>query len=142
MWAILGKMAIDVLASPAGMSRSDPYTYADHAVIEGPPRLQWTGDGPTELQLDIRLHAWLDDPAAQLTAIEAMAGSHRAHALVWGDGRAAGHYVITRLATTVRRQDHLGRLESADLKVTLKRDATPRAADEPPPLPIVARIKG
>ena len=46
--ALLGEITFDLITYFEGMEASFSANYAEHALIEGKPRLQWVGDNLTK----------------------------------------------------------------------------------------------
>ncbi len=120
MYAQLGDVAFDLPTYLDGYGGKRTYEYAEHKVIEGKPKLQWTGDGLEELTLDVVLHASYCNPEDQLNTLRDAAASHKAQPLVLGSGVYRGRYVITDIAETTRHTDPQGRAIHLETKVTLK----------------------
>ena len=62
MWALLGDLWFDLLLAPETADLSTRHDYAVHPVIEGKPKVQWTGDELDERNWTIRLHSVFCDP--------------------------------------------------------------------------------
>jgi hypothetical protein len=52
IWATLGDIRFELLRAPESADLAIGHPYAEHAVIEGKPKLQWTGDALPRPQLD------------------------------------------------------------------------------------------
>src|SRR5581483_2993393 len=100
MFAIFGNISFAVLGSPQRMESRFGYEYASHPVLEDRPRLQWVGDAPQVVTLELMFHASFTNPSAQLAALEQAAAEHQAQALVFGSGEFRGYFVVSSLAVT------------------------------------------
>lgn len=120
MFAQLGEIRFELVPALEGMEGTLPYAYAEHAVIQGKPRLQWMGAGLEELRLAFRFHRAFADPAAELARLQAAAAAHAALAFVMGDGTYRGRYVITELGTAVQQADAGGAPLALTVAVTLR----------------------
>ena len=90
--------------------RQGAAAFAEHAVIDGKPRLEFTGENLDEISFSIRLDAHLGvDPAGQVKQIRAIKAAGRAQTLIIG-GVPLGNFVITSLAEKWQRIDNKGRL--------------------------------
>lgn len=97
LWAILGDIMFSLQRAPELADLTTRYNYAEHPVIEGKPKLQWTGDALRERDWTIRLHSVFCDPDAAMTAMRDLAGRHLALPLSLGTGEYLGRYVITEI---------------------------------------------
>ena len=119
MWAILGDIRFELLRAPEMADLTIRYTYAEHPVIEGKPKLQWTGDALRERNWTIRLHSVFCDPDAVMTAIRGLADKHQAQPLSLGTGEYLGRYVVTEIHELALVTDTLGATvaQTADLRL-------------------------
>ena len=128
MWGILGEIRFELLRAPEMADLTTRYNYAEHAVIEGKPKVQWTGDALRERNWTIRLHSTFCDPVAVMTAIRGMADQHQAQPLSLGTGEYLGRYVVTEIHELTLVTDALGATvaQTADLKLKewIGREAT------------------
>lgn len=120
VWGILGDLTFRAVESPRGLSDGETYQYAEHKVIEGKPRLQWTGDGLRTIKLDMRWARNWCEPVAMLETLRAMAATHAAHALVYGDGTYPGSFVIEGIDRTIKDTDPSGAVTEIEVSVSLK----------------------
>jgi phage protein U len=100
MFATLGEIIFLVLTSFQSFRSTSGYRYAEHKVVEAPPRLQWIGDELEKVSIDLRFHAAFTNPAIQMQALQAAAEDHQARALVFGNGVFRGYFVIESLEET------------------------------------------
>jgi len=119
MWAVLGDIEFELRNQPSRQDDRATADYAQHALIQGKPRLEWVGDGLDELTLELTLHALLADPEAQIRRLKAALRAHAPLPYVLGSGDYRGVYLLTEVGTTTRRTDAQGRLISATISVSL-----------------------
>ena len=119
MWAVLGDIEFELRNQPSRQDDRITADYAQHALIQGKPRLEWVGDGLDELTLELTLHALLSDPEAQIRRLKTAMRAHEPLPYVLGSGDYRGVYLITEVGTTTRRTDAQGRLISATVSVSL-----------------------
>ncbi len=120
MYAMLGNIKFDLLTSPISTDDKRAYTYAEHAVIEGKPRLQYTGDDLESIDITFRFHKDFCDPASQQEKIIAAANAHKALPLVMGDGTYIGYFVILEVSCGPQAAMKDGSLIYTELSVKLK----------------------
>lgn len=97
MFAFLGEVPLEIL-QVHGLELRDSWGYAEHGVIDGRPRLQFTGRGLRQVTLDFRLRLEHDDPESLLDRLRALADAGDAARLQRGDGRDLGDFVILQLS--------------------------------------------
>lgn len=119
-WAILGDISFDILSSPHSYSHRSAVTWAEHALIQGKPKLEWTGDELDEIAFEILLHSHLVKTETQLRLLREAKEKHQPMALVMGDGDYKGPYVITGIDTNINTTTPGGRVRSATINLTLK----------------------
>lgn len=76
MWAVLGDIEFELRNQPSRQDDRATADYAQHALIQGKPRLEWVGDGLDELTLELTLHALLADPEAQIRRLKTALRAH------------------------------------------------------------------
>jgi phage protein U len=100
MFATLGEIIFLVLTSFESFRSTSEYRYAEHKVVEAPPRLQWIGDELEKISIDLQFHVAFTNPATRMLALQAAAEDHQARALVFGNGVFRGYFVIESLEET------------------------------------------
>lgn len=96
MFATLGTVTLDILAT-TGLGISDGWDFAEHALIEGKPKLQHVGDQLREVSLSFRFHRSFCEPELELLALRDLAATRKAALLQFGSGRIVGRFVVTSL---------------------------------------------
>lgn len=123
-WMTLGTLVVELAQGPEELSLAAGQDYAEHAVIEGKPRLQWIGTKLRELRFRLVLSWALGDPEARLKALLKASDDHKPLDLVLGDGEhgtpLAGKYVLTETPVVVKQQAATGRLLLAEVDVILR----------------------
>jgi len=119
MFAVLGNIEFEILNSPTGLERRDSADWARHTLIQGKPKLEWTGEGLEEISMEISLHVALGDPEARLQELRDAKAKHQPLAFVLGSGNYLGPYVLSDISTTVRRTNATGGLWAAAVQVSL-----------------------
>lgn len=92
----VGDLGVD-LALPDEHSVRERADYAEHALMERKPRLQWTGSALAERRLAVKLHSDFCDVPAALAWLAKLLADHVPQPLVMGTGDFLGWYVLTEL---------------------------------------------
>ena len=117
--AFLGEIKLSILRVK-GLEVSDSWRYAEHAVVEGRPRLQHTGKGLREGSIDVALRAEHGDPDAMHERLIALADRGEAAPLLRGDGADLGRFVITKLSDAPSWTFADGKPITVTLRISLK----------------------
>ncbi len=100
--------------------RKGAATFAEHKVINGKPRLEFTGDNLDMVSFMIRLDLHLGvDPAEQIKKARDMKSAGEPGTLIIG-GTPLGDFVIISLSEKWPEVDNRGRLIVAHLALSLK----------------------
>jgi phage protein U len=103
MLAQLGDIVFELLKEPLKWDGEKAWRYAEHPIIWGETKLQYTGHEPRAFNLSIRFHASFCDPEMELQRLEAQAwkrgtdGFRMPLAFILGSGEVLGKYVITEI---------------------------------------------
>ncbi len=89
----LGELGMD-LSMPDEHTASERSSYAEHALINRSPRLQWTGDELATRRLGLKLHSQLCDVDAALAWLSKARQDHVPLPLVMGTGKYLGYFVV------------------------------------------------
>lgn len=119
-FALLGDIQFELLAYFEGMEWHYATDYAEHARIEGKPRLQFIGDKLDELKLSTRFHTFYCEPEVEIQRLREAQLSHAAMPFVLGTGEFKGDFVITEFSVTPEFTDYQGALVSATASLSLK----------------------
>ncbi len=100
--------------------RQGSATFAEHKVINGKPRLEFTGDDLDKISFTIRLDLHLGvDPATQIKIAWEMKSAGKPGTMIVG-GVPLGDFVILSLSEKWKAVDGKGRLIIAYLDLSLK----------------------
>ena len=103
-----------------GFSRTGAARFAEHAVIDGKPRLQHTGTDLDEISFSVRLDAGLGlNPAEELEKVREILAAGDEQKLIL-NGKVLGDFVLTSIEEAWTRVDNQGRLITASLNLSLK----------------------
>lgn len=119
MFASLGTISFQVIASPTKFERSKKYHFQKIDVIGAPPVLQWTGDDLKEIDWSITLHQLWCNPTQTIESIEKLAEQHAAQALVLGSGYNVGNFVISEFKVKQLWQATDGTVIAAECQLQL-----------------------
>lgn len=105
------------------LERSGSGRYAEHAVQEKKPVLQFLGPGLESVTLDVRLSASLGvNPLAEIETLRAVRDGGESANLMIG-GKVLGRFVLAELTETWGTVSADGALLAADVNLTLTEDA-------------------
>lgn len=93
--------------------------YAEHKVVNGKPRLQFTGVGLWEITIRITLSRNWTDPEKRIEQLSDVQASGEHHPLAVG-GRNFGRFVIVSYSESAKRFGRSGEIESAEIDLTLR----------------------
>ena len=128
-YAILGDLLFRVLVGWEQFDATRGASYAEHKVIEGKPKLQYTGENLETLNITMRFHMDYCEPDLAISHLRKRLSDHKAMALVLTNGFYRGRYVLTELVETLRHTDGEGNTILMDVRVALKEWAGSEAAD-------------
>lgn len=119
MFAALGPISFQVIASPTKIEVSKKYRWEYIYVIGAPPIAQWILDQERHIELCIYLHQLWCNPQSALESIEQLADLHEPQALVFGSGLNVGNFVIAEIRDKqIWRADN-GNLIATELTISL-----------------------
>lgn len=120
MFALLGDVQFDVITYFDGFESQFGADFAEHALIEGKPRLQFIGDKLDEIRIQLAFHLHYCDPEAELAKLKDALAAHQAMALVLGNGDYKGWFVLTDVQATSKHTDKAGTLIALEASITLR----------------------
>ena len=120
MFAQLGEIKFELLTSPSVFDSRRSHRFAEHEVIEGKNRLQFTGDNLEELDITVAFHASFCSPKVKVAEINKAALEHRALPLVFGNGEFKGYFVITNVFESMQWTHTDGSVFYTQLQLVLK----------------------
>lgn len=130
MYAQLGTIIFETLVTFDSMDIGKSANYAEHALIEGKPRLQAVGDNLDEIGLSFKFHASFCDPQEQLNQLEQYLLDREVLPLVSGAGRVYGNFVITDLKQNILQTADDGTVIEANCEISLKEYVTDELLEE------------
>lgn len=136
-FALLGDVQFELITYFDGLEGKFGTDYAEHARIEGKPRLQWIGDKLDEWSLNLKFHQTYCDPEAELTKLRDAMGTHVPLPFVLATGDYKGEFVITDITVTSEQTDTQGVLVSAGATLSLREVVVPIDATTTPDAPAV-----
>ena len=131
--ALLGTVAFSLVTYFEGMEAKYAADYAEHALIEGKPALQWTGDKLDELSWDIVLHSGYCDPETEMLKLRQAVRDHKALPLVFANGDYRGYFVPTEATITSRHLTAAGGAIWIEARLSLREFAKPATLVERKP---------
>jgi len=120
LYCTLGNIEFNLQTSPTSESDTLEISWAQHETINQPGKLQPTGRSLVERTLEIYLHQSFCKVETQIKALTDAALNYDVMALVMGNGKLVGDYVIVSIEKEKKQTDELGNLISASLTITLK----------------------
>lgn len=125
--ALLGKISFSLVTYFEGIEAKFAAEYAEHALIEGKPALQWTGDKLDEISWDVVFHAGYCDPETEMLKLRQAVRDHQALPLVFANGDYKGYFVPVEASVTSRMLSAGGTAIWIEAKLTLREYARPAA---------------
>lgn len=123
--AMLGTVAFDLITYFEGMQSSFAASFAEHALIEGKPRLQYVGDALQELRWELLFHAGFCRPELEVMKLRMALQRHEALPLVFASGDFKGFFVPVQLQVTAQQTARDGTMLWAQAQLTLREAALP-----------------
>lgn len=124
MYAQLGSTRFEGLKGFSSFSKSVESSLAEHALIDGKPRLQRIGDGLVNIDFGMVLHQRFTTPAADLSTLETARANGDILPLVSGSGDFLGNFVIRSLSHNTVQQADDGSIIECEVSVSLIESVT------------------
>jgi phage protein U len=124
MQAQLGSIIFEGLKGFESFASTKEANYAEHALIEGKPKLQRVGDNLENLQVSVLFDVAFCSPQSEVDALEAARSAGEILPLIMGDGRFAGTFVIKSASVTHQKHSNVGSILQAEVALTLLEFAT------------------
>lgn len=128
--ALLGDVTFDLITYFEGSETRIAAQFAEHALIEGKPQLQWTGDKLDEVTWTLVFHLGFCDPEKELQKLKKLIAEHQAAPLHYSNGEYKGTFVATDCSATSRQVMRDGTLIWLEASLTLKEFVEPPAPVE------------
>lgn len=120
MFAQLGNIKFDLITYFNGLEIGNKYDYAEHQVIEGKPKLQYTGETLETDQIRLNFHQSFCTPRNELKKLKELAKKHQAVNFMFGNGEQKGNFVIEEINSIINQTDKLGNIISIEVYLRLK----------------------
>jgi phage protein U len=101
------------------MSSTLETNFAEHALIEGKPKLQRIGTNLTAIEVSILLDVSFCEPQAEIDALNSSRESAEVMPLIMGDGRFVGNFVIQTVSDTPMHSAGNGRVLQSEVTLSL-----------------------
>jgi phage protein U len=124
MFAQLGSIIFENLKGFSDFNKTGSAIYAEHALLDGKPRLQRAGTALDVIDLSIKFHVSFCNPAEQLSLLRNAKNNGEILPLVWGNGKVDGSFVITEMTETIEDADSQGNIFSYQVSLTLSEYVT------------------
>lgn len=131
--ALLGNIALNLITYFEGMSLRFAADYAEHALIGGKPRLQYTGDKLDEVSWQLVFHSGFCKPEVELLKLRAAVAAHKPLPLVFANGDYKGRFVPVSIDVTSRQTLLNGTPIWIEVQMSLKEHYDPTAQTETAP---------
>lgn len=103
MYAQFGNIKFEALKGFDDFQNNRSTNYAEHAVIDGRPKLQRVGTNLQEVSITISFHKTFCDPEVEFLALDNYRESGEAQSLVYGNGLVLGKFVITSVSKRINQ---------------------------------------
>lgn len=129
MFSTLGNIKFTPLKGFNQFQGKRSASLAEHALIDGKPRLQKTGDKLEELTIGMNFNVNFCEPEREVGALHSAMAAGEILPLVWGNGSVAGHYVISDVDRNIEKTTADGSVVQMAVSVTLKEHGVPYNLD-------------
>ena len=123
MFAKLGDITFDILPYISNMDETTSSNYAEHAVIEGKPKLQYLGENLDEINISAKFHLSYCIPSTEIQKLKEAKSKHEALPLIYGNGEYVGKFVIVEIQKTSVQSDGFGNIIAIDAAIRLKENS-------------------
>jgi phage protein U len=120
MFAQLGTITFDTVKTFGEFSERASANYAEHALIDGKPRLQRTGSSLNEISLSLYFHFSFCVPKQELNTLKDARDNGEILPLLWGNGDLEGDFVIANIEATREETGPDGTLLGCSVQLSLK----------------------
>ena len=129
-YALLGDLQFELLAYFDGLEGQFGSDYAEHARIEGKPRLQWIADKLDSWVIKLKFHISYCDPEEELARLRQASSSHAPLPFILANGEYKGDFVITDISSTAEHTDSYGQLLAVEASISLKEYVEPQSGTD------------
>lgn len=120
MFAQLGDIRFNLITYFDGLNASSKVDYAEHATIEGKPKLQYIGEGLETINIKLNFHTSFCNPSQELKKLKAAMAEYKPLAFIFGNGEYKGNYVIEEITSEVSQTFKEGTPMGIDVELKLK----------------------
>ncbi|KVN33292.1 hypothetical protein WJ63_04710 [Burkholderia pyrrocinia] len=120
MFAILGEIEFNLIGYFDGFEATFATDYAEHALLQGKPRLQRMADKLDVVRIDLSFHYQYCNPEAELAKLRAALSAKQAMALVFGNGDYKGWFVLEEVQTNSKQTDPSGTVLALEASISLR----------------------
>jgi len=124
-FALLGDIQFELITYFDGLEGRFGSDYAEHALIEGKPRIQWIGDKLDEWTIKLKFHKLYCDPDLEIARLRDALEMHKPLPFVLATGEYRGEFVVTDISVTSEQTDLIGALVSLEACVFIKEHVPP-----------------
>ena len=124
MYAQLGNIVFKGLKGFQGLQSTRETNFAQHAVIEGKPKLQRIGTNLEELTIGIQFHASFCTPETEISALDSARQDAEVLPFVNGAGEFLGTFVIKSIRKTMEELGTDGSIKMCTVDLDLMEFAT------------------
>jgi len=118
--AVFGPITFKLLTSFTDFNKQSTFRYAEHAVLEGKPKLQYMGENLISLDLKFHFHKGFCNPTLEYTKLLAVAKGHTPLPLTFGNGLYQGLFVVESIGQAIKQTDADGTIFEMTVDVKLK----------------------
>lgn len=120
LFAAFGDVTFSPKLSPTSFEVQQGAVFAEHALVQRAPRIQFVGRELDAITLGMDLHFSFCTPSEERDKLVKLMRAHEAHPLTFGDGAWWGWFVIERLTTTLEQCSPAGTPWLISLQAELK----------------------
>lgn len=128
MYGQLGDIVFENMLSPNSQELTGSAVYAEHALVNGKPRLQRTGDTLDDLKIGMKLHVNFCKPEDVIKQLVAYRSSGAVCRYITGSGRLVGTFVVVSIKQNDLACGPNGGIIETDLEVSLLESVAQDAA--------------
>jgi len=119
MYAQLGDIIFEGLKGFTAYRAKYAQQLAQHALIDGKPKLQKTGDALDELTIDMTLHRSFCNPETEIAKLKQYASDGAILTLITGTGETVGNFTVASMDVGVSHTGPTGLLVLSTVSVSL-----------------------
>jgi phage protein U len=119
MYAQLGNIVFNGLRGFDTFQSTRESNLAQHAVIDGKPKLQRIGTNLEQVTLSIQFHASFCNPETEYSALDSAREAGEILPLLLGSGEFVGNFAIQSIGKDIEELDHVGNIKNLRVQVSL-----------------------